>query len=53
MTTPNTSHRVSTHNLIITYIITVKSETGETLRDQFHDKYWSHVHFANTHVIDR
>ena len=48
-----TLHHLSTHKRIITYIITVKSETGETLEDQFHDQYWSHVHFANTHVIDR
>ena len=35
------SHHVSTHNLIMTHIITVKSETGDTLGDQFHDQYYT------------
>ena len=49
-TAPNTYiNHISTHNLIITYSITVKSDTSEILGDQFHDQYWSHMHFANAH----
>ena len=53
ITAPNTLHHKSTHNLIVTYINTVKSETSETLGDQFHNQYWFHMHFANAHVIHR
>ena len=42
-------NHISTHNLIITYGITVKFDTSEILGDQFHDQYWSHMHFANAH----